>query len=59
MAKRGRPRKDEQWPLIETTPKNAKAIVKIATAYKEAQKERCHWGGEGGGGEGQAPRRRS
>jgi len=46
MAKRGRPRKDEQWPLIETTPKNAKAIVKIATAYKEAQKERCHWGGK-------------
>jgi hypothetical protein len=44
MAKRVRPRKDEQWPLIDTTPENYKVIFDLAVEYREAQEEKCAWG---------------
>jgi hypothetical protein len=40
MAKKTEPEPGEQLDLIETQPENAKAIARIAKAYKKAQRER-------------------
>ena len=43
MAKRGRPKKDEQLPLIDVGPENAPALIKLGKKYKEALDERLAW----------------
>lgn len=40
MAKKTDPEPGEQLDLIETQPENAKAIQRVARAYKKAQRER-------------------
>jgi len=44
MAKRGRPRKGEQLPLIDVGPENQDEILAHAKKHEEAMRQRMKWG---------------